>query len=170
MNCPPRALLKLNHPDLQLALSNENYRAVILGLPDSTPENDVLPAEIINAMRNLCRDPGIRNILKDQQLINVLGESSIHYLQSIDRIIKDDYIPTDEDIINRCIKPCSIAEVNFKIGELTYRIICIYRQDGARRKWMHCFEGVKAVAFLVRLDGYDRFIVADGERRVVSLV
>jgi guanine nucleotide-binding protein G(i) subunit alpha len=167
MNCPPRALLKLNHPDLQLALPNENYPAVILGLPDSTPENDVLPAEIINAMRNLCRDPGIRNILKDQQLVNVLGESSIHYLQSIDRIIEDDYIPTDKDIINRCVKPVGIAGVNFKVGELIYRIICICRQDG---KWMHCFEGVKAVVFLVRLDEYDQFIVTDGERRVVSLV
>jgi guanine nucleotide-binding protein G(i) subunit alpha len=162
-----RTILKLNHLDVKLAPLNETHRATVLCVPD-TLKSDVIPPEITNAMRKLCRDRGIQNVLQDQQSINVVGESYCYYLRCIERITHEGYIPSYQDVLHRYFKPGGIAEVNLKDGGLTYRIIHIGRQDGAWRKWIHCFEGMEAIAFLVRLDEYDQFFMIDGERSVVS--
>ncbi|XP_006461458.1 hypothetical protein AGABI2DRAFT_151207 [Agaricus bisporus var. bisporus H97] len=150
------------HEHLDLQPSNEARRTTILALPDKL-DNDILSPETVDAMQNLCQDPAIQASLDDPQSTNLIGASSIHYLKSIDRITKEDYLPTDDDILNCQIKPSGIAEVSFKVDDLTYRIVHMGRQDGAWRKWLHCFEGVRAIVFLVGLDEYDQWTVTDGD-------
>lgn len=43
------------------------------------------------------------------------------YLDSIDRIEKTDYIPTDQDVLRSRTKTTGIVETTFNIGDLTYR-------------------------------------------------
>ena len=43
------------------------------------------------------------------------------YLDSIDRIEKADYIPTDQDVLRSRTKTTGIVETTFNIGDLTYR-------------------------------------------------
>lgn len=90
----------------------------------------------------------------------------------MDRIGKQDYMPTEQDILRSRVKTTSyhphthtftksIIETSFYIGELTYRLFDVGGQRSERRKWIHCFDGVKAILFLVAISEYDQVLYED---------
>jgi len=46
---------------------------------------------------------------------------------------------------------------------LAYRIFDIGGQRSERKKWIHCFEGVTAIIFIVALSEYDLCLIEDQE-------
>lgn len=51
--------------------------------------------------------------------------------------------------------------MQFKIGDLTYRMVDVGGQRSERKKWIHCFENVTAVIFMVALSEYDQVLFED---------
>ena len=49
------------------------------------------------------------------------------------------------------------------------RMVDVGGQRSERRKWIHCFENVTSIMFLVALSEYDQFLV-ESDREVKSLV
>jgi len=66
------------------------------------------------------------------------------------------YIPTDQDILRSRVKTTGIIETSFRVGELTYRIFDVGGQRSERKKWIHCFDNVSALVFMVSLSEYDQ--------------
>ncbi|KAF7376934.1 Heterotrimeric G-protein alpha subunit [Mycena sanguinolenta] len=48
-----------------------------------------------------------------------------------------------------------------QIGELTYKFFDLGGQRSERRKWIHCFENITALVFLVSLIEYDQMLYED---------
>jgi guanine nucleotide-binding protein G(i) subunit alpha len=71
------------------------------------------------------------------------------------------YVPTDQDILRSRVKTTGITETMFKVGELTYRLFDVGGQRSERKKWIHCFENVTALVFLVALSEYDQMLYED---------
>lgn len=71
------------------------------------------------------------------------------------------YLPTDQDILRSRVKTTGITETMFKVGELTYRLFDVGGQRSERKKWIHCFENVTALVFLVSLSEYDQMLYED---------
>jgi len=44
---------------------------------------------------------------------------------------------------------------------IPFRMFDVGGQRSERKKWIHCFEGVTAVLFLVAISGYDQCLVED---------
>jgi guanine nucleotide-binding protein subunit alpha len=44
---------------------------------------------------------------------------------------------------------------------LTYRMFDVGGQRSERKKWIHCFENVNSLLFLVAISGYDQCLVED---------
>lgn len=65
------------------------------------------------------------------------------------------------------VKTTGITETTFSIGELTYRMFDVGGQRSERKKWIHCFENVTAIIFLVAISEYDQLLLED--ETVVSL-
>ena len=52
----------------------------------------------------------------------------------------------------------------------TYRMVDVGGQRSERRKWIHCFENVTSIIFLVALSEYDQILFeSDNEVRIVRL-
>lgn len=85
----------------------------------------------------------------------------LSYFESIDRIGVPDYIPTDQDVLRSRVKTTGITETCFRIGELNYKLFDVGGQRSERKKWMHCFENVTAIVFLVAISEYDQVLVED---------
>lgn len=83
------------------------------------------------------------------------------YFNSLDRIGAPGYMPTDQDILRSRVKTTGITETSFQIGELTYKIFDVGGQRSERKKWIHCFENVTALVFLVSLSEYDQMLYED---------
>lgn len=78
------------------------------------------------------------------------------FFDSIKRIGSRDYVPTDEDIVRARVKTTGITEVKFNVRELVYRVFDVGGQRSERKKWIHCFEGVQCLIFIVAISEYDQ--------------
>lgn len=86
---------------------------------------------------------------------------SYSYFDSIDRIGDMNYVPTDQDVLRSRVKTTGITETTFVIGDLTYRMFDVGGQRSERKKWIHCFENVTAIIFLVAISEYDQVLIED---------
>ena len=83
------------------------------------------------------------------------------YFDSIQRIGASDYLPTDQDVLRSRVKTTGITESHFTIGELKYKLFDVGGQRSERKKWIHCFENVTAIVFLVAISEYDQSLYED---------
>jgi guanine nucleotide-binding protein G(i) subunit alpha len=74
---------------------------------------------------------------------------------------KAEYMPDDQDILRSRVKTTGITETIFLIGNLTYRLFDVGGQRSERRKWIHCFEDVNSIIFIVSLSEYDQVLIED---------
>jgi hypothetical protein len=93
------------------------------------------------------------------QLTSLLSLYS--FFADLDRFFDPHYQPTDSDILRCRNKTTGIIETTFPIEDRMYRIFDVGGQRSERKKWIHCFEGVTAVLFLVSLSGFDSCLVED---------
>lgn len=83
------------------------------------------------------------------------------FFDSIDRIGDPDYTPTDQDVLRARVKTTGITETTFRMGEYTYRMFDLGGQRSERKKWIHCFENVMAIIFMVALSEFDQVLIED---------
>ncbi|KAJ7617866.1 heterotrimeric G-protein alpha subunit, GPA1-like protein [Roridomyces roridus] len=144
---------------ITLAPEKDPHRAALLALPAQF-EGNLLPWEISDALRELWNDPGIKEAVRRSREFQLI-DSAEYYFKELDRLSAPEYIPSDQDILRTRVKTTGITETKFKIGELTYRIFDVGGQRSERRKWVHCFENVAALVFLVGLSEYDQRLSED---------
>ena len=152
--------------DVSLSPQNDARRAVILSLPMQI-EADILPRDVVDAVRGLWRDPGVKEAVRRSREFQ-LNDSAVYYFNSMERMSSPGYMPTDQDILRSRVKTTGITETTFKVGELTYKLFDVGGQRSERKKWIHCFENVTALVFLVSLSEYDQMLYED--ESVVCLV
>ena len=90
-----------------------------------------------------------------------LSLTCVSYFDSIDRIAAHDYLPNDQDVLRSRVKTTGITETTFIIGDLTYRMFDVGGQRSERKKWIHCFENVTTILFLVAISEYDQLLFED---------
>lgn len=88
-------------------------------------------------------------------------DSVSSYFDNISRIAQHDYMPNDQDVLRSRVKTTGITETTFIIGELTYRMFDVGGQRSERKKWIHCFENVTTILFLVAISEYDQLLFED---------
>ncbi|KAG8956221.1 guanine nucleotide-binding protein subunit alpha [Tulasnella sp. 424] len=145
--------------DISLNPANDARRSVIMSLPGQI-EGDHLPRDVADAVRGLWADSGVREAVRRSREFQ-LNDSATYYFNALDRIGSPSYMPTDQDILRSRVKTTGITETSFKIGELTYKIFDVGGQRSERKKWIHCFENVTALVFLVSLSEYDQMLYED---------
>ena len=147
------------HLDIQLSPQNDARRSIVLALPGQI-EGDLLPRDVIDAIRGLWKDPGVKEAVSRSREFQ-LNDSAVYYFNAIDRMSAPNYMPTDQDILLSRVKTTGITETTFKVGELTYKLFDVGGQRSERKKWIHCFENVTALVFLVSLSEYDQMLYED---------
>jgi guanine nucleotide-binding protein subunit alpha len=59
------------------------------------------------------------------------------------------------------LRTTGITETLFELGQLNFRMMDVGGQRSERKKWIHCFEGVQCLLFMVALSGYDQSLLED---------
>ncbi|KAJ8357416.1 hypothetical protein SKAU_G00202100 [Synaphobranchus kaupii] len=89
------------------------------------------------------------------------------YLSDLDRIAEPSYLPTQQDVLRVRIPTTGIIEYPFDLLSIIFRMVDVGGQRSERRKWIHCFENVTSIMFLVALSEYDQVLVeSDNENRM----
>nr|XP_027221575.1 guanine nucleotide-binding protein G(q) subunit alpha isoform X2 [Penaeus vannamei] len=96
-----------------------------------------------------------------------LEEIRFSYLDDLERIISSDFLPTEQDILRARVPTTGIIEYPFDLDSIIFRMVDVGGQRSERRKWIHCFENVTSIIFLVALSEYDQILFeSDNENRM----
>lgn len=122
--------------------------------------NEPLPEELLQPLKKLWADPGV------QQAVTHGNEFALHdnldyFCNDLDRFWASEYVPSDQDLLRSRLRTTGITETIFDLGQLTYRMFDVGGQRSERKKWIHCFENVNCLLFLVAISGYDQCLVED---------
>ncbi len=98
----------------------------------------------------------------DQCLTYLMGE--------LGRIALPDYLPNVTDILNVRTKTLGIVETEFVHKMLHIRLVDVGGQKNERRKWIHAFQDVTAVVYVVSLTDFDQLLEEDGEVTSLRIV
>ncbi|PKS07835.1 hypothetical protein jhhlp_006443 [Lomentospora prolificans] len=122
--------------------------------------NDPLPQDFLDPIKALWQDEGVRKAIEKGNEF-ALHDNLAYFCDDIDRLWGPDYVPTDQDLLRSRLRTTGITETVFDLGQLTYRMFDVGGQRSERKKWIHCFENVNCLLFLVAISGYDQCLVED---------
>ncbi|KAG0173798.1 hypothetical protein DFQ28_008122 [Apophysomyces sp. BC1034] len=118
------------------------------------------PKHYLEPLKRLWADAGIQAACRQGNTF-ALHDNASYFFERLDRLWEPTYTPTDQDIIRCRAKTTGIVETVFHLGPLTYRMFDVGGQRSERKKWIHCFENVTAILFVVSISGYDQCLVED---------
>jgi len=103
-----------------------------------------------------------------------LLDSFEYYLDNLTRFCRPDFEPEEDDVVMARIRTTGIVVTNLKqklVREnkhepefLDFEVVDVGGQRNERKKWMHCFDDVRAVLFIVNLAGYDQVLFEDNSK------
>uniref|UniRef100_A0A0K0F0M0 Guanine nucleotide-binding protein alpha-5 subunit (inferred by orthology to a C. elegans protein) n=1 Tax=Strongyloides venezuelensis TaxID=75913 RepID=A0A0K0F0M0_STRVS len=88
-------------------------------------------------------------------------DNTTYLFDNIKRILEPTYKPTPQDIVQARAATTGVHELRFEFKNFTIRLIDVGGQKTERRKWIHSFEGVAAILFVVSLSGFDQTLEED---------
>lgn len=122
--------------------------------------DEPLPEEYLEPVKKLWADAGVRKAMEKGNEY-ALHDNLDYFCDDLERIWDRHYVPTDQDLLRSRLRTTGITETIFDLGQLTYRMFDVGGQRSERKKWIHCFENVNCLLFLVAISGYDQCLVED---------
>lgn len=153
--------------NLKISYANPSNQAHADALRDVDYESvTTMEPQHVVAIRSLWDDAGIKECYNRRREYQ-LTDSARYYLDNLDRISQSDYLPTLQDILRVRVPTTGIVEYPFDLNSTIFRMVDVGGQRSERRKWIHCFESVTSIMFLVALSEYDQVLVeSDNENRM----
>lgn len=84
-----------------------------------------------------------------------MDDSHEYFMEHLERICATDYSPTIDDLVRCRVRTTGIQELQFNYQGRQLHLIDVGGQRTERRKWIHCFEEVTMVLYVVALSEYD---------------
>lgn len=126
--------------------------------------------EIGAAIKALWKDKGVSLAWKRRAEFQIV-ESVKYYFNEIDRIMKDGYIATQQDMLLARVRTSGIVTEKYVIDKKNFEMYDVGGQRNERKKWIHCFDDVTAVIFVAALSEYDQVLFEDSStNRMVEAV
>jgi len=119
--------------------------------------------ELALIIKDLWADKGIQEAYSERSRFQ-LNDSTKYFMDSIDRVLQEGFLPSSEDILRSRVKTVGAIEEKFEIDSLTFRIIDVGGQRAERRKWLPCFADVTSVLFIVGVSEYDQQLREDSQQ------
>lgn len=150
-----------------------DFREISRNLDDATADDQMFVKEqqrqrhavnnqeVASAIKELwSRDRGIKQCFARSNEFQ-LESSAPYYFENLEKFAEPSYICSDEDILKGRIKTTGITENEFTIGSSKFKVFDAGGQRSERKKWIHCFEGITAILFVLAMSEYDQMLFED---------
>lgn len=152
-----KALQKSNH--FEDLTEEEQEFGESLSSPTVMSLNEI-SQEMMLAIKTLWASEIVKNRFKNKSDVQII-DSAAFFFDNVERISKQDYVPTDEDILLSRVRTTGITEFCFDLAGMPMRLVDVGGQRAERRKWIHCFEEVNAIFFIVAISEFDQRLRED---------
>lgn len=123
-------------------------------------EEAVVDVALGTHMKTLWHDAGVQVAYENRAQFQ-LNDSTHYFFCKIDEIMDAKYIPIEQDVLRSRVPTTGIVENSFEIDGNSFRMLDVGGQRSERKKWIHCFENVTAVLFVVAISAYDQVLYED---------
>lgn len=121
----------------------------------SLDTNATLTPELAVSVDKLWKDNGIKQVFsRRDEYWNM--DATPYYLNECHRIASLDFEPTEDDMVMTRVRTTGIVVTEVSEPPFSYQVVDVGGQRSERRKWIHCFDDVKAIIFLEGLAGYNQ--------------
>jgi GTPase SAR1 family protein len=146
----------------------------ILNLEDS----DLLTQEAAWHVGKLWADPAVQQMVKKRvfsvenkndpessaPLNFYLPDSTEYFFKQLLTVSDPAYIPSNADLFRVRIPTTGILQTQFTVRKAQFLLVDVGGQRSERRKWLNCFQSVRAILYVVAISEYDQQLYE--ERRV----
>ncbi|KAG4105434.1 guanine nucleotide binding protein, alpha subunit [Neocallimastix lanati (nom. inval.)] len=124
-------------------------------------DNSYFTSEVASAINFLwTNEPSIKKVWEKRNNFWIM-DAAYYYFDNVMRFVDDDFELTEEDYVMSRIMTTGIISTEISIPPLKYTVIDVGGQRNERRKWLHCFDNVSALLFIVNLSGYNSVLFED---------
>eukprot|EP01091_Cochliopodium_minus_P016414 TRINITY_DN613_c0_g1_i1.p1 TRINITY_DN613_c0_g1~~TRINITY_DN613_c0_g1_i1.p1 ORF type:complete len:276 (-),score=69.30 TRINITY_DN613_c0_g1_i1:202-1029(-) len=127
---------------------------------DIYPLKTPMTPDIRDDIDSLWKDEAVQKAWKRNGEFQLL-DSSGYFLDNIDRISQNSYVPTSEDALKCRVRTTGINEMDFAIGKMNFKMVDVGGQRTERKKWVHCFQNVTGIIFVIAINEYDLTLFED---------
>ncbi|PLB38523.1 guanine nucleotide-binding protein subunit alpha [Aspergillus candidus] len=128
--------------------------------PDVGCDEAFSDLKVRDAMIGMWDDQGVQKAVARGHEF-ALHDNLHYFFTSLDRIFAPGWLPDNQDMLQARLRTTGITETLFELGQMNFRMMDVGGQRSERKKWIHCFEGVQCLLFMVALSGYDQCLVED---------
>lgn len=106
-------------------------------------------------------------------------------MENVDRLAASNYIPSVDDVLRARLKTTGITETRFPMKRVNIQQVSLHKaldraltlfsslldvggQRSERKKWIHCFEAVTSIVFVVALSEYDQVLLEEANQVCIS--
>jgi len=147
----------------ELSVHSENSgHASLIDQADDIADDQPFPMHYLEPLKALWEDPNVQIAWRRGNEVALPG-NLVYLFSNIDRFFDHEYIPSIQDILRCRARTTGIIETVFRIDTHELHLLDVGGQKSERRKWIHCFQGVTTILFLVALNGYDQCMIEDKE-------
>lgn len=115
---------------------------------------------IAECFKKAWADPGIQQTWENRSKLQV-QDSLQYFIEHIDRISAEGYIPSKDDVLHVRNRTSGIIEQSLTIKNRPFLIVDVGGQRSERRKWENCFDDVTALIFVASLAAYNQLLFED---------
>lgn len=143
-----------------IAEENEDVVDYLQRLKQVEVDSAVLDPKWIPHYKKMWADPVIQETWKNRSDYQIYGCAQ-YLIERIDDIMKPDYVPSLEDILQIRVRTTGIVESLFTVEDVVMKLVDVGGQRAERRKWLYCFSDVTAIIFLAAISEYDQKLFED---------
>ena len=150
------------NPKIEFSADDSRQDAmIVLKYRDEIEGMEVkLPKHISDPIKRLWADSDVQSCFERANEYQ-LNDSAQYYLDDIDRVCDNNFLPNEQDVLRSRVRTTGIVEQKFSHKDLQFCMFDVGGQRSERRKWIHCFEGVTAIIFCASLSAYDLKLIED---------
>ncbi|OWF40016.1 guanine nucleotide-binding protein G(i) subunit alpha-like [Mizuhopecten yessoensis] len=115
---------------------------------------------VADILQRLWGDGGVQTCVSRSREYQ-LNDSAEYYLNELERISTTGYIPSTQDVLRTRVKTTGIVESRFLFKSAHFKMIDVGGQRTERKKWIHCFQDVTSILFIVAMSEYDLTLIED---------
>jgi len=149
--------------EMELSPEGQDAQAKLMQHASSTQ----LTPSVAELIKTLWEEQAVKSIY-DQRAVMKIEDSSAYFWDNVDRIVSEDFVPNDKDILLVRYRTTGVIEQKFEMKRNMFHVFDVGGQKSERKKWIHCFEMVTAVIFVAALSCYDEVMFEDEEKNSMS--
>lgn len=119
-----------------------------------------LTVALAKQIKDLWMSPAMQTVWADRDKFQII-ESHTTFVERAEEIASDSYTASFEDMLLVRSRTTGIRKEALKIESNLFHIYDVGGQKNERKKWIHCFENVTAIIFVVALSEFDQVLLED---------